>query len=161
MSAPGASLSRDNLRRLRGRTSVGLVQLVAATGRVDLVTATGLRRVAQYADAVGADGGTNGIESLDGGVDSSTGAMASSSSGAESTGEPLPCDNGIQDAIARRRDEQQNPNDDVDGKIAALLYAYMNRGAAARGEDGAGAGTEGSEDLWTRFGRYRQLRALT
>lgn len=49
------SFEPDNLRRLRGRTSVGLVQLVAATGRVDLVTATGLRRVAQYADAVGVD----------------------------------------------------------------------------------------------------------
>ena len=32
-----------------------LVQLVAATGRVDLVTDPGLRRVAQYADAVGVD----------------------------------------------------------------------------------------------------------
>ena len=41
------------LRSLRGRTGLPLVQLVGATGRVDLVTGTGLRRVAQYADAVG------------------------------------------------------------------------------------------------------------
>jgi glycerophosphoryl diester phosphodiesterase len=31
------------------------VQLVSATGRVDLVTGTGLRRVAEYADAVGVE----------------------------------------------------------------------------------------------------------
>lgn len=42
-----------NLRWLRSRTPLPLVQLVAADGRVDLVTATGLRRVASYADAVG------------------------------------------------------------------------------------------------------------
>ena len=31
------------------------MQLVSGDGRVDLVTETGLRRVAQYADAVGVD----------------------------------------------------------------------------------------------------------
>ncbi|WP_243056776.1 glycerophosphodiester phosphodiesterase family protein [Nocardioides sp. SR21] len=41
------------LRSLRERTSLPLVQLIGATGRVDLVTDTGLRRVEQYADAVG------------------------------------------------------------------------------------------------------------
>ena len=43
------------LRSLRERTELPLVQLVGATGRVDLVTTTGLRRVEQYADAVGLD----------------------------------------------------------------------------------------------------------
>lgn len=43
------------LRSLRERTSLPLVQLVGATGRVDLVTTTGLRRVRQYADAIGLD----------------------------------------------------------------------------------------------------------
>lgn len=41
------------LRSLRERTPLPLVQLISATGRVDLVTTAGLRRVAQYADAVG------------------------------------------------------------------------------------------------------------
>jgi glycerophosphoryl diester phosphodiesterase len=47
------SFDPGSLQRLRARTSLPLVQLVSATGRVDLVTATGLRRVATYADAVG------------------------------------------------------------------------------------------------------------
>ena len=47
------SFDSANLRWLRSRTGLPLVQLVEATGRVDLVTATGLRRVAQWADAVG------------------------------------------------------------------------------------------------------------
>jgi len=47
------SFESGNLRRLRGRTALPLVQLVSADGRVDRVTATGLRRVASYADAVG------------------------------------------------------------------------------------------------------------
>ena len=49
------SFEPRNLRWLRPRTSLPLVQLVSATGRVDLVTGTGLRRVAEYADAVGVD----------------------------------------------------------------------------------------------------------
>ncbi|GAA1133382.1 glycerophosphodiester phosphodiesterase family protein [Nocardioides aquiterrae] len=49
------SFEPGNLRWLRSRTSRPLVQLVSATGRVDLVTGTGLRRVAEYADAVGVD----------------------------------------------------------------------------------------------------------
>lgn len=49
------SFEPGNLRRLRARTELPLVQLVSATGRVDLATDTGLRRVAQYADAVGVD----------------------------------------------------------------------------------------------------------
>ena len=49
------SFEPGNLRWLRPRTALPLVQLVSATGRVDLVTATGLRRVAQYADVVGVD----------------------------------------------------------------------------------------------------------
>jgi glycerophosphoryl diester phosphodiesterase len=48
------SFEPGNLRWLRSRTALPLVQLVSATGRVDLVTSTGLRRVATYADAVGA-----------------------------------------------------------------------------------------------------------
>jgi len=47
------SFEPGNLQWLRSRTALPLVQLVAATGRVDLVTGTGLRRVATYADAVG------------------------------------------------------------------------------------------------------------
>jgi len=47
------SFEAGNLRWLRGRTALPLVQLVSADGRVDRVTATGLRRVASYADAVG------------------------------------------------------------------------------------------------------------
>jgi glycerophosphoryl diester phosphodiesterase len=47
------SFEPGNLRWLRSRTRLPLVQLVAADGRVDLVTSTGLRRVASYADAVG------------------------------------------------------------------------------------------------------------
>ncbi|WP_296606977.1 glycerophosphodiester phosphodiesterase [Nocardioides sp.] len=47
------SFEPGNLQWLRSRTPLPLVQLVAADGRVDLVTATGLRRVASYADAVG------------------------------------------------------------------------------------------------------------
>lgn len=49
------SFEPGNLRWLRPRTSLPLVQLVSATGRVDLVTGTGLRRVAEYADAVGVE----------------------------------------------------------------------------------------------------------
>jgi len=49
------SFDPGNLRWLRPRTALPLVQLVSGTGRVDLVTSTGLRRVAQYADAVGVD----------------------------------------------------------------------------------------------------------
>jgi glycerophosphoryl diester phosphodiesterase len=49
------SFEPGNLQWLRPRTSLPLVQLVSATGRVDLVTGTGLRRVAEYADAVGVD----------------------------------------------------------------------------------------------------------
>ena len=49
------SFEPGNLQWLRQRTSLPLVQLVAGTGRVDLVTSTGLRRVAQYADVVGVD----------------------------------------------------------------------------------------------------------
>ena len=49
------SFEPGNLRWLRPRTALPLVQLVSATGRVDLVTATGLRRVAQNADVVGLD----------------------------------------------------------------------------------------------------------
>ncbi|MBZ5740160.1 glycerophosphodiester phosphodiesterase [Nocardioides mangrovi] len=49
----------DTLRWLRSRTELPLVQLVAATGprgeRSDLVTTTGLRRVAEWADAVGVE----------------------------------------------------------------------------------------------------------
>jgi glycerophosphoryl diester phosphodiesterase len=47
------SFEPGNLQWLRSRTGLPLVQLVEATGRVDLVTSTGLRRVAQWADAVG------------------------------------------------------------------------------------------------------------
>ncbi|MGB0099387.1 MAG: glycerophosphodiester phosphodiesterase family protein [Nocardioides sp.] len=47
------SFEAGNLRWLRSRTTLPLVQLVSSTGRVDLVTEPGLRRVAQYADAVG------------------------------------------------------------------------------------------------------------
>ncbi|HEY0950766.1 glycerophosphodiester phosphodiesterase [Nocardioides sp.] len=47
------SFEAGNLRWLRARTALPLVQLVSADGRVDRVTATGLRRVASYADAVG------------------------------------------------------------------------------------------------------------
>lgn len=47
------SFEPGNLQWLRSRTPLPLVQLVAADGRVDLVTSTGLRRVASYADAVG------------------------------------------------------------------------------------------------------------
>jgi glycerophosphoryl diester phosphodiesterase len=47
------SFEHGNLQWLRSRTGLPLVQLVEATGRVDLVTPTGLRRVAQWADAVG------------------------------------------------------------------------------------------------------------
>jgi len=49
------SFEQGNLRWLRPRTSLPLVQLVSATGRVDLLTGTGMRRVAEYADAVGVD----------------------------------------------------------------------------------------------------------
>ena len=49
------SFEPGNLQWLRPRTALPLVQLVSGTGRVDLVTGTGLRRVAQYADAVGVD----------------------------------------------------------------------------------------------------------
>jgi len=49
------SFEPDSLQRLRSRTGLPLVQLVAATGRVDLVTTAGLRRVATWADAVGVD----------------------------------------------------------------------------------------------------------
>lgn len=66
---------------------------------------------------------------------------------------------GIQKAIEKRREEQGDLGEDVDGQLAAALYKYMHRGKAARGEEeGASAGS--SESLWTRFGRYRQLRAL-
>ena len=47
------SFEPGNLQWLRPRTRLPLVQLVEDTGRVDLVTSTGLRRVATYADAVG------------------------------------------------------------------------------------------------------------
>jgi glycerophosphoryl diester phosphodiesterase len=47
------SFEAGNLRWLRARTRLRLVQLVSDVGRVDLVTSTGLRRVATYADAVG------------------------------------------------------------------------------------------------------------
>ena len=58
LDRPGApvflqSFEPGSLQRLRALTALPLVQLVAATGRVDLVTPTGLRRVAAYADAVG------------------------------------------------------------------------------------------------------------
>jgi glycerophosphoryl diester phosphodiesterase len=49
------SFEPDSLQRLRSHTGLPLVQLVAATGRVDLVTTAGLRRVATWADAVGVD----------------------------------------------------------------------------------------------------------
>ena len=51
------SFDSTNLQWLRSRTGLPLVQLVEATGphggQSDLVTTTGLRRVAQWADAVG------------------------------------------------------------------------------------------------------------
>ncbi len=47
------SFEPGNLQWLRTRTALPLVQLVSATGRVDLVTSTGLRRVVGWADAVG------------------------------------------------------------------------------------------------------------
>ena len=47
------SFESGSLQWLRSRTGLPLVQLVEATGRVDLVTSTGLRRVAQWADGVG------------------------------------------------------------------------------------------------------------
>jgi glycerophosphoryl diester phosphodiesterase len=49
------SFEPGNLRWLRSRTSLPLVQLVAGGGRVDLLTGAGLRQVAEYADAVGVD----------------------------------------------------------------------------------------------------------
>lgn len=49
------SFEPESLQRVRSRTAVPLVQLVSATGRVDLVTPPGLRRVATWADAVGID----------------------------------------------------------------------------------------------------------
>lgn len=49
------SFEPGNLQWLRSRTDHPLVQLVGPTNRVDLVTEPGLRRVAQYADAVGVD----------------------------------------------------------------------------------------------------------
>ncbi|GAB3199425.1 glycerophosphodiester phosphodiesterase [Nocardioides hungaricus] len=49
------SFDPGNLQWLRPRTSLPLVQLVGGSGRVDLVTEPGLRRVARYADAVGVD----------------------------------------------------------------------------------------------------------
>lgn len=49
------SFEAGNLQWLRSRTDHPLVQLVSGTGRVDLVTEPGLRRVARYADAVGVD----------------------------------------------------------------------------------------------------------
>jgi glycerophosphoryl diester phosphodiesterase len=71
LDAPGSpvfvqSFEPGNLQWLRERTPLPLVQLVTATGRVDLVTDTGLRRVATYADAIGVakdlvlPGGTGG-----------------------------------------------------------------------------------------------------
>ena len=51
------SFDPTNLQWLRSRTGLPLVQLVEATGpsggQSDLVTSTGLRRVAQWADAIG------------------------------------------------------------------------------------------------------------
>jgi glycerophosphoryl diester phosphodiesterase len=49
------SFEPGNLRWLRSRTDLPLVQLVSAAGRADLVTTSGLRRVAQYADAIGVE----------------------------------------------------------------------------------------------------------
>lgn len=49
------SFEPGNLQWLRSHTDLPLVQLVSGTGRVDLVTSVGLRRVARYADVVGVD----------------------------------------------------------------------------------------------------------
>ena len=49
------SFESGNLQWLRSRTDLPLVQLVSGAGRVDLVTSTGLRRVARYADVVAVD----------------------------------------------------------------------------------------------------------
>jgi glycerophosphoryl diester phosphodiesterase len=48
------SFEERSLLWLRQRTRLPLVQLVAGAGRTDLVTGAGLRRVATYADAIGA-----------------------------------------------------------------------------------------------------------
>ena len=47
------SFDPEYLQWLRPRTGLPLVQLVETTGRVDLVTSTGLRRVTRWADGVG------------------------------------------------------------------------------------------------------------
>jgi glycerophosphoryl diester phosphodiesterase len=49
------SFAPESLQWLRSRTGLPLVQLVAATGRIDLLTPTGLRRTARWADVVGVD----------------------------------------------------------------------------------------------------------
>jgi len=49
------SFEPESLQRIRLRTTLPLVQLVSATGRVDLLNPAGLRRVATWADALGAD----------------------------------------------------------------------------------------------------------
>ncbi len=49
------SFDVDWLQSVRSRTGLRLVQLVEASGRVDLLTRPGLRQVARWADAVGVE----------------------------------------------------------------------------------------------------------
>jgi acetyl-CoA carboxylase biotin carboxylase subunit len=69
---------------------------------------------------------------------------------------------GIFEAIEKRREEQGDLGDDVDGQLAAIMFAYFNRGESQRAKEGDGLADDAEQsDLWTRYGRYRSLRALT
>ena len=66
---------------------------------------------------------------------------------------------GILEFIEQRRASEPSPNEDVDALIAATLHKYLHRGSAARSSEAADSAQQDS--LWTRYGRYRQLRVIS
>jgi len=68
--------------------------------------------------------------------------------------------NKILDKIEKRRETEPAPEEDVDGVIAAVLFQHLRRKSKAPAAAAAETST-GDSDLWTRFGRFRNLRALT
>lgn len=66
----------------------------------------------------------------------------------------------IIESIEERRENEPAPESDIDGVLAAVLFQHFNR--KDRASEASSTTTEaGDQELWTRFGRYRNLRALT
>lgn len=66
----------------------------------------------------------------------------------------------IVEKIAEKRANNPAPEEDVDGVIAAALFTFFEQQKQQSGPTKAKAATTEDADLWSRYGRFRNLRAL-